>query len=99
MQMQPQVLRLAALAQDDNFYSVSFAWTTISTLSALLDCGSQKSSGSHGGCLCFDAGLDVYAGEGWPSPKPGLRPPSGLRIFWVSPPLPGSTPERADLAD
>jgi len=27
-----------------------------------------KSKGSHGGCLCFDAGLDVYAGEGWFSP-------------------------------
>src|SRR5215475_7609359 len=50
-----------------------------------------KSKGSHGGCLCFDAGLEVYAGEGWFSPKPGLRPPSGLRTFWVSPPpLPGS---------
>ena len=33
-----------------------------------------KSKGSHGGRLCFDAGLDGYAGEGWPSPKPGLRP-------------------------
>jgi hypothetical protein len=28
----------------------------------------QKSKGSHGGCLYFDAGLDVYAGEGWFSP-------------------------------
>jgi hypothetical protein len=27
-----------------------------------------KSKGSHGGCLYFDAGLDVYAGEGWFSP-------------------------------
>jgi hypothetical protein len=24
----------------------------------------SKSRGSHGGCLCFDAGLEVYAGEG-----------------------------------
>ena len=27
-----------------------------------------KSKGSHGGCLCFDAGFEVYAGEGWFSP-------------------------------
>ena len=35
--------------------------------------------------------LGLGGGEVWPSPKPGLRPVSGLRTFWTSPPGPGST--------